>query len=110
MKKITIGVLVLSLYSFNAAYAFKCGHKLVTEGDYSSDVLARCGEPDSIKTHTEIVTREQSFPNSTPETQQAIVEIEVEEWVYNFGRSRLQQFLRFENGKLETIQSLGRGN
>ncbi|MEQ1528847.1 MAG: DUF2845 domain-containing protein, partial [Methylococcales bacterium] len=32
-----------------------------------------------------------------------------EEWVYNFGRSRLKQHLRFENGVLKEIRNLGRG-
>jgi hypothetical protein len=37
------------------------------------------------------------------------VDIIVEEWVYNFGSSRLQQYLRFENGRLMEIRNLERG-
>lgn len=33
----------------------------------------------------------------------------IEEWIYNFGSSRIQQSLRFENGKLMDIRNLGRG-
>jgi hypothetical protein len=40
---------------------------------------------------------------------QEFEEIQIEEWVYNFGSSRLKQYLRFENGELKEIKSLGRG-
>ena len=100
--------LVLSLCSSNAAYAMKCGHKLVQEGDYRADILERCGEPDSVETHFEVVSRKLRFPFKTQEYQE-IVEIEVEEWVYNLGRRRFRQYLRFENGVLKEIKSLGRG-
>ncbi|MFZ2311803.1 MAG: DUF2845 domain-containing protein [Methylobacter sp.] len=108
MKKITIGVLVLSLYSFNAAYAFKCGRELVQEGDTRADILALCGEPDSVETHYEVQSRKLRFPFRTQDYQE-IVEVEVEEWTYNFGRLRFKQYLRFENGVLKEIKSLGRG-
>jgi len=36
-------------------------------------------------------------------------EIQVDEWVYNLGRLRLRQYLRFENGRLKEVKSLGRG-
>ncbi|MDP1772611.1 MAG: DUF2845 domain-containing protein [Methylobacter sp.] len=108
MRYIVIWGLVLSLYSFNAAYAMRCGHKLVERGDYKDEVLAKCGEPDSVETHTKIVSRTIHFPGRTIDLQQ-YEEIQVEEWVYNFGRLRLQQYLRFENGKLREVKSLGRG-
>lgn len=108
MKNITIWVLGLSLCSFNAAYAMRCGHELVQLGDYKGDVLARCGAPDSVETHTEIVGSTLHHPHRTLDLQQ-YEEIRVEEWVYNFGSLRLQQYLRFENGKLKEIKSLGRG-
>lgn len=108
MKSIVIWVLVLSLYSFNAAYAMRCGHKLVQRGDYTDDVRAKCGEPDSVETHTKIVSKTIHLPGRTVDLQQ-YEEIQVEEWVYNFGRLRLQQYLRFENGRLRAVRSLGRG-
>lgn len=108
MKNATIWVLVLSLYSFNAAYALKCGRELIQVGDYRDEVLELCGEPDSVETHFEVVTRKLRFPFRTQDYQE-IVEIEVEEWVYNLGRRRFRQYLRFENGVLKEIKSLGRG-
>lgn len=108
MKTNIIWVIVLSLCCLNSAYAMKCGHNLVVEGDYIEEVLAKCGEPDSVQTHTEVVSRTLRFPYKTLDTTEYI-EIRVEEWIYNFGPSRFQQYLRFENGELVEVKSLGRG-
>jgi hypothetical protein len=108
MKINTIWVLVLSLCSFNAISAMRCGHKLVQLGDYKGDVLARCGEPESVETRTKIVGSTLHHPHRTLDIQQ-YEEIQIEEWVYNPGPSRLQQYLRFENGELKEIKSLRRG-
>lgn len=108
MKNITIWVLGLSLCSFNAAYAMRCGNRLVEPGDYKDVVIARCGEPDSVETHTKIVSRTIHLPGRTVDLQQ-YEEIQVDEWVYNLGRLRLRQYLRFENGRLKEVKSLGRG-
>ena len=80
-------------------------------------LLIKCGEPESIETHIEIRGVTDRFGARTrvsPETsinfgQQHWTEIEVvvEEWIYNFGRRRLQKYLRFENGRLTEIKDLG---
>ncbi|MGZ5619898.1 MAG: DUF2845 domain-containing protein [Methylobacter sp.] len=108
MKNSAIWVLVLSLCCLDSAFAMRCGHNLVIEGDYKNDVIARCGEPDSIETHTEVVGRTIHFPFRTLDLQE-YVEIQVEEWIYNLGPFRFKQYLRFENGVLVEIKSLGRG-
>jgi len=108
MKNNITWVLVLSLCCLNTAYAMKCGRNLVIEGDYISKVIDQCGEPDSVNTHTEVVSRTIHFPYRTLDMQE-FVEIQVEEWIYNLGPSRFQQYLRFENGILVEVKSLGRG-
>lgn len=108
MKKSAIWVLILSLCCLNTAFAMRCGRYLVIEGDYKSDVIARCGHPDSIETHTEIVGRTLHFPYRTLDLQH-YEEIQVEEWIYNFGSFRFKQYLRFENGVLKEVKSLGKG-
>jgi len=108
MKNNITWVLVLSLCCLNSAYAMRCGRNLVVEGDYIEEVIAQCGEPDSVQTHTEVVSRTLRFPYRTLDTTEYI-EIQVEEWVYNLGPSRFQQYLRFENGVLVEVKSLGRG-
>jgi hypothetical protein len=109
MKKGTLWILILSLYSFNEASAMRCGQKLVDLGDYKGDVLERCGEPESVETRTKVVGSTFHYPRRTLDLQQ-FEEIQIEEWIYNFGSSRLRQYLRFENGELKEIKSLGRGH
>jgi hypothetical protein len=100
---------MLSLCSFNAVSAMRCGHKLVQLGDHINEVLARCGEPESVETRTKIVGNILHHPRRTLDIQE-YEQIQVEDWVYNFGPSRLQYYLRFENGELKEIKNLGRGH
>jgi len=123
------GYKVLLIGSFlllpNVSQALRCGSELVEIGDLEEDVEAICGEPYSAQTHTEIVgssynTEARSyngingqFPNSSlgagVENFRQI-QITVDEWIYDFGRSRMRQFLRFENGRLREIKNLSRGH
>ena len=86
-------VLVLSLCSINTAFALRCGHQLVQLGDYKGDVFDRCGAPESVETRTKIVGSTLHHPRRTLDLQQ-FEEIQIEEWVYNFGSYRLQHYLR----------------
>lgn len=120
MNKSKLLLLSLCLLFSNAVFALRCGHELVDIGDYKEDVIEKCGEPESIETHIEIRGASDRFGARTrvsPGTsinlgQQHWTEIEVvvEEWIYNFGRRRLQKYLRFENGRLKEIKDLGRGH
>ncbi|HEY8036453.1 MAG TPA: DUF2845 domain-containing protein [Methylobacter sp.] len=92
----------------NTAFAMRCGHNLVIEGYYKDQVIALCGQPESIEAHTEVVSRTIHFPFRTLDLQH-YEEIQVEEWIYNPGPFRFKQYLRFENGVLVEIKSLGRG-
>jgi hypothetical protein len=108
MKYGSLWVLILSLFFVNDASAIRCGHHLVDLGDHIDDVLARCGEPQSVSRRTKVVGSTFHHPRRTLDIQE-FEEIQIEEWVYNFGSSRLKQYLRFENGELKEIKSLGRG-
>ncbi|MDP2901599.1 MAG: DUF2845 domain-containing protein [Methylovulum sp.] len=124
MKQSQSLFLLLCLLFSQATFALRCGHALVDLGDYKADVIDKCGEPESIETHIES-RGESNFASGSQSNhrrsysgaavgfgQQHYVEIEVivEEWIYDFGRRRLQQYLRFENGKLKEIKSVGRGD
>ena len=124
MKQSQLLLLWLFLSFPTATFALRCGHALVDLGDYKADVIEKCGEPESIETHVE-KRGESNFASGSQSNnrrfysgaavgfgQQQYVEIEVivEEWIYDFGRRRFQHYLRFENGKLKEIKSLGRGD
>jgi hypothetical protein len=118
-------LLLLSLMISQSAFALRCGPYVINEGMYKGEVYGKCGPATSVESHIEtrgtgnIIQNQQffggqgnTFPNSgfgygqNYTTQVGVV---VEEWIYNFGSSRLQQYLRFENGKLIEIRNLSRG-
>lgn len=112
-------VLLLGLSLTQTAFAFRCDHQLVQLGDRKIEVSNSCGDPDSIDQHyeTKLVRNLIRISGGTPNNsgvqigQQTYYEVQilVEEWVYDFGRRRFQQYLRFENGVLTEIKDLGKG-
>jgi len=110
-------IVVIGLTGFNAAFAsaFRCGSELVRVGDYKPEVYEKCGKPESIETHREFVSqasdaRIRSRDVSSGLKRQFTQEIKVEQWIYNFGPNRFRQYLRFENGRLTHVETLGRGD
>ncbi len=118
IKKLAVCAILVGLAvpgPVSAKTMLRCGRELVTTGDYQAEVYDKCGQPESIETHSEYVSqatnaRIHSRNFSSGIGQQRIREIKVEEWIYNFGRRHLMHYLRFENGRLTYIESLGRGN
>lgn len=100
---------LLLLLSFPAA-AFHCGQRLVHEGDRRYDVLKKCGEPADVETRT-ILRHPITWFHGRPIliSPGALVEVPVEIWTYNFGPHKLMRRLRFEDGKLVEIETLGYG-
>ncbi len=111
----------LLLLAAGPAFAFRCGSKLVTTGDHYSKVLKYCGEPIGVQErqiYREGRTRPRVFmdgPNGLRVEREVLaydrsyIEIEVEEWTYNFGPRRLMQLVRFENGFVAETEELGYG-
>jgi hypothetical protein len=124
MKKrilpILLGLLPLMLLCSQPVLALRCGHELVSEGDYKADVIDKCGEPDYVDSHYEhrgysnnaeisnYGLNKRGFPSNRfnyGQQNYRDIEVLVEEWTYNFGRSRLRKVLRFENGRITDIIS-----
>jgi hypothetical protein len=119
MKQVGLLILLLCLLFSDTAFALRCGHNLVKLGDHKKDVYAVCGEPESIDTHIErrgnrnssgILQRNSNNALGYGQSQYNEIEVSVEEWIYNFGHTRLRHYLRFENGRLTEIENLGRGD
>lgn len=90
------------------ADAFRCGSKLVTEGDTIDDVLAYCGEPAERKRtwirrqpRFEYGGQEIPFPGEE--------DVPVDEWTYDLGANRLMRRVRFVAGKVDSIDTLEHG-
>ncbi|AYC31660.1 DUF2845 domain-containing protein [Pseudomonas cavernae] len=79
------------------ASTLRCDKGIASEGDRTSEVLAKCGKPDS-----------RDFIGYS-ENNSGRSEIQVEEWVYGPRSGGMIYFLRFEGGRLQDIESK-RGN
>jgi len=84
--------LALLLLSLDAVAGFRCGSKLVNEGDRSSEVLNKCGQP---------ATRDMVGYTDTLNGNQGL---QIEEWSYGPYNGMLY-FLTFEGGRLRQIES-----
>jgi hypothetical protein len=119
MKRIYFLIMLLCLIFSDVSYGLRCGRELVEIGDHKYDVSEKCGQPNSIERHLERRGGQDSAsigrrfaPNTLRlgRQQYSEIDISVEEWIYDFGHSRFRQYLRFENGELTEIKSLGRGD
>ena len=98
----------------SSAAAFQCGHEIVSEKSQLGEVLAQCGEPFSARQFVDF--RLVGYPavvSNNPEYRRVGligIPVQVEEWIYNYGSTQLMRRLRFENGQLMKIETLGYGN
>lgn len=111
----------LLLLAAGPALAFRCGSKVVSEGDHYSKILKFCGEPIGVQqrviyrsgpTRPRILTEGPNGLTIEREVLQydrSYVEVQVEEWTYNFGPRRLMQLVRFEDGFVTEVEQLGYG-
>jgi hypothetical protein len=91
------------------ADAMRCGSKLVREGDPVSQVREFCGEPTDIQTKT--ILRRPYFDRLGRRIYlgDTLEEVPVEIWTYNLGPYKLQRRVRFIDGLVDDIDTLGYG-
>lgn len=91
------------------ADAFRCGTRLVTDGDSVDKVVALCGEPTETR-RSSILRRPVVWMYGRPYyVSDDLVEVPVEIWIYNLGPQKLMRQLRFEDGVLVEVKTLGHG-
>jgi hypothetical protein len=91
------------------ADGFSCGSRVVTDGMSADEVRAACGPPARITSKT-ILRRPVVWWHGRPiRVGDGEVEVTVETWLYNFGPTRLLRQLRFEDGVLHEVETLGYG-
>jgi hypothetical protein len=108
------GAAILLLGLLTAAPAFattiRCGTKIISEGLTRSEVAAKCGEPTEVVTQHSVFRRPVIWSNGRPFfVGQDFIEIPVESWVYNFGPNKLMGRIRFEDGIVVEVETLGYG-
>lgn len=111
MKRATAAVLVLGLLACSPAFAFRCGTKLVSEGDTRAQVAAKCGEPTDIVNMASVFRRPVVYGHGGRPyyVGENFIEVPVESWIYNLGPNKLMRRLRFEGGLVTEIETLGYG-
>jgi uncharacterized protein DUF2845 len=109
MKRTAL-VMLFGLLATSPAFAFRCGTRIVSEGDTRSAVAAKCGEPDDVVKQQSVFRRPVIWTGGRPYyIGDDFMEIPVENWVYNLGPNKLMQRVRFEGGVVVEIESLGYG-
>ena len=91
------------------ADAMRCGSRLVRDGDTQSAVRSLCGEPTDVQTRTILRRPYYDFHGNLIYYGSGLVEIPVEVWTYNFGPYKLMRRVRFVDGLVEEIETLGYG-
>ena len=91
------------------ADAMRCGSRLVRDGDTQTAVRELCGEPSDVQSRS-LMRRPSYFLNGRYYYfGDALVEVPVEVWTYNFGPYKLMRRVRFIDGLVEEIETLGYG-
>ncbi len=110
--------LLLLLHS-PSALAFRCGQRIVIEDMHEQQVRNACGEPTTVR-QLGVVVRSVELPvrrvygngvriERFAGRSQFVEEVEVTEYVYNFGPRKFMRRLIFEGGILVKIESIGYG-
>jgi hypothetical protein len=110
MRRATF-LLIFGLLAASPSFAaFRCGAKLVSEGDTRSEVAAKCGEPDDVVNLRSVFRRPVIWERGRPYyIGEDVIEVPVENWIYNLGPNKLMRKLTFEGGVLAEIETLGYG-
>jgi hypothetical protein len=91
------------------ADAFRCGSRLITDGDTIEDVLAYCGEP--AERRRTWIRRQPRFEYGGQEIPfPGEEDVPVDEWTYDLGANRLMRRVRFVAGKVDSIETLEHGS
>lgn len=109
-SRITVisAVLALALIA-TPAWAFRCGNLLVLEGDTRGEVIAKCGEPADVSQRAIWRPPVVWHYGRLIRVGADDLQVRIEHWVYNLGPNRFMQRLRFEDGIVVEIETLGYG-
>ena len=104
-----LAALLLAFALPASADGMRCGSKLMTTGDPRAKVLQFCGEPADVQTRSILRRPTFDFGGRIYSYGDGFVEVPVEIWTYNFGPDKLMRQIRFVDGRIEDIETLGYG-
>lgn len=110
MKRTAL-IVAFGLLAASPAFAFRCGNKIVAEGDTRDAVAAKCGEPTDVISGRSVFRRPivWGYGGRPHFIGEDFMEIPVESWIYNLGPNKLMRRIRFEGGVVVDIETLGYG-
>ena len=91
------------------ADSLRCGSRVIRDGDPSVEVRAFCGEPADVQTRTILRRPRYDYRGRLVYFGDSVVEIPVETWTYNFGPNKLMRRIRFVDGRVDGVETLGYG-
>lgn len=103
------GLACLLATSLASADAMRCGSRIVSDGATRTSVRQLCGEPSDITTRTILRRPRYQLADRTVVFGDGLVEVPVEVWTYNFGPYKLMRRVRFVDGQVDDIETLGYG-
>ena len=112
-------ITMVLLLTSTSAFGFRCGRKIVTENMHEAQVIRACGSPTTSRhigyavRGVYLPVRRTVSPGMTvehfPGYGRFVEEVELTEYVYNFGPRKLMRRLIFEGGVLVKIETIGYG-
>ncbi|NLG75694.1 MAG: DUF2845 domain-containing protein [Xanthomonadaceae bacterium] len=91
------------------ADAMRCSGRVISDGATRTTVRQFCGEPSDIVTRTILRRPYYDFHGRIVYYGDGLIEVPVEIWTYNFGPYKLMRRVRFVDGLVEEIETLGYG-
>jgi hypothetical protein len=104
-----LAALLLTIAVPANADGMRCGSKLMSQGDPRAKVRQFCGEPTDVQTRSILRRPTFNFGGRIYSYGDGYVEVPVEIWTYNFGPYKLMRQVRFVDGRVEDIETLGYG-
>ena len=114
VASLVVGCVTLSwVGAARAGHSLRCGRRLVGVGASMYKVRKTCGEPqDAIRRtewrRTRRLIRVPCSPNSEAMCTRSVgefAEVQVEEWIYDVGRTRFLRHVTFEQGRVVDIKT-----
>jgi hypothetical protein len=91
-----------------AMAGIRCGNQIIDKGTTSAKVSAFCGNPAQVERSVLYTGGATTVgqPNVIPGLA---VQVQIEVWTYNFGPDKLMERIRFADGVVVNVESLGYG-
>jgi len=91
-----------------AMAGIRCGNQIIDKGTTSAEVSAVCGNPAQVD-RSVLYTGGPTTVGQPNVIAGLAVQVQIEVWTYNFGPNKLMERIRFADGVVVNIESLGYG-